>query len=120
MLKYEGKTFPCATSLTMELIGGKWKCVILVHLIDGKKRYHEFLKFAPDITERTLSRQLHQLEEDGLISKTVYNTKPPLRVEYELTEFGQSLVPILKLIAHWGYDLASDKGEIIGTIPELE
>ena len=120
MLTYEGKQFPCATSLTMELIGGKWKCVILVHLIDGKKRYNEFLKFAPDITERTLSRQLKQLEDDGLISKTVYNFKPPLRVEYELTEFGQSLVPILKLIGQWGYDLALDKGEVVSPIYELD
>jgi DNA-binding HxlR family transcriptional regulator len=54
------------------------------------------------VTERTISLQLKELEKDGLIKRTVYNSKPPLKVDYELTEFGQTLIPLLKDLAHWG------------------
>ncbi|GAB1857282.1 helix-turn-helix domain-containing protein [Flavobacteriaceae bacterium MHTCC 0001] len=97
----------------MELIGGKWKSVILIYLTDGKKRYNELYKLISTITERTLSLQLKQLEKDGLISRKVYTKKPPLKVEYTLTPFGESLTPILKAIAKWGETVAYEKGEII-------
>lgn len=85
----------------MNYIGGKWKAAILIHLIE-KKRYNELRKQFPMVTERTISLQLKELEKDGLIKRTVYNNKPPLKVDYELTEFGQTLVPLLKAIANWG------------------
>lgn len=97
----DNKEYPCSTSLTMKYIGGKWKAVILIHLVE-KKRYNELRKELPMVTERTISLQLKELEEDGLIKRTVYASKPPLKVEYELTPFGRTLIPILKAIADWG------------------
>ncbi len=102
MLNYRGKEFPCCTSLTMSIIGGKWKTVILFHLIDKKLRYNELRKSMPTVTERTLSLQLKALEEDGLIKRKVYTSKPPLKVEYSLTDFGNTLIPIVHSIAQWG------------------
>ena len=112
-IKINDKISFCPTSAVMELIGGKWKSVILTHLIDNKKRYNELRKEIPGITERTLSLQLKQLELDGLITRKVYTTKPPLKVEYAMTEFGLSLAPILKLIIEWGLYAAETKGEFI-------
>ena len=97
----DNKQFPCTTSLTMKYIGGKWKAVILIHLRE-KKRYNELRKELPMVTERTLSLQLKELEADGLIERTVYTSKPPLKVEYELTDFGRTLLPLLKAISDWG------------------
>lgn len=113
LIKYNNKLFSCTTSIAMELIGGKWKSVILVYLIDGKKRYNELKKLISTITERTLSLQLKQLEKDGLIKRKVYTQKAPLKVEYSLTPFGESLVPVLNSIAEWGMTVANDKGEVI-------
>lgn len=113
LIKFNDKMFSCSTSVAMELIGGKWKSVILVYLIDGKKRYNELRKLISTITERTLSLQLKQLEKDGLISRKVYTKKPPLRVEYQLTPFGESLVPVLTSIAEWGMVVAQEKGEVL-------
>ena len=97
----------------MELIGGKWKSVILIYLIDGAKRYNELRKLISTITERTLSLQLKQLEKDGLITRKVYTKKPPLKVEYAMTPFGKSLAPVLTSIASWGMTVANEKGEFI-------
>ncbi|PWN65098.1 transcriptional regulator [Chryseobacterium phosphatilyticum] len=102
MYTVDNKSYPCCTSVTMRFIGGKWKAVILHHLIDGAKRYNELRKSIPTITERTLSLQLKQLEEDGVIDRTVFTEKPPLVVEYELTEFGKTLLPVLEAITQWG------------------
>lgn len=89
----------------MKYIGGKWKAVILIHLIE-KKRYSELRKECKVITERTLSLQLKELEEDGLITRTVHTNKPPLKVDYELTAFGRTLIPLLQAIAQWGSETA--------------
>lgn len=113
LIKYNDKMFSCTTSIAMELIGGKWKSVILIYLIGGKKRYNELYKLISTITERTLSLQLKKLEEDGLITRRVYTKKPPLKVEYELTPFGESLAPVLNAIADWGKIVAEEKGEVI-------
>jgi len=75
----------------MGIIGGKWKTVILYHLIPGAKRYHELRKKMPTVTERTLSLQLKTLESDGVVKRKVYTSKPPLKVEYSLTDFGSTL-----------------------------
>ena len=106
----DGKLYPCGTSITMDFIGGKWKAVIVNHLADGKKRYNELRKELPRVTERTLSLQLKQLEDDGFITRTCYNSKPPLKVEYELTELGESILSLIKLIENWGCDYASNHG----------
>ena len=101
MHKFNGREYPCCTTLTMGIIGGKWKAAILYNLICGTLRYNELRKMMPTITERTLSLQLKKLEEDGIIQRKVYTSKPPLKVEYSLTEFGETLIPLLKAIVDW-------------------
>ncbi|NIJ45480.1 DNA-binding HxlR family transcriptional regulator [Wenyingzhuangia heitensis] len=112
-IKLNDKIFSCPTSTAMELIGGKWKGVILFHLISSKKRYNELRKEIPLLNERTLSMQLKQLEADGIISRKAYYKKPPLKVEYALTKFGKGLIPILEMITEWGIIAAQEKGEFI-------
>jgi len=102
MLKFRGNEYPCCASLTMGIIGGKWKTVILFHLMNEKLRYNELRKSMLTVTERTLSLQLKALEEDGLIKRKVYTSKPPLKVEYSLTDFGKTLIPLIQSIADWG------------------
>ncbi|PID69105.1 MAG: transcriptional regulator [Flavobacteriales bacterium] len=111
MYSIDGKQFPCSTSLTMKYIGGKWKAVILIHLIK-KKRYSELRKECKVITERTLSLQLKKMVEDGLVKRTVYTSKPPLKVDYELTAFGKTLIPLLNAIAEWGRETAKINNRI--------
>ncbi|MFK7771205.1 MAG: winged helix-turn-helix transcriptional regulator [Saprospiraceae bacterium] len=102
MYSIKGKEYPCCTSVTMGIIGGKWKTVILFHLIEGPLRYNELRKNIGSVTERALSLQLKKLEEDGVIQRKVFTKKPPLKVEYSLTDFGKTLIPLLQAIAEWG------------------
>lgn len=102
MHTFRGKEYPCCTSLTMGIIGGKWKTVILYYLIDGSLRYNELRKKMPSVTERTLSLQLKTLEEDGIIKREVFTSKPPLKVVYSLTALGKTLIPLVQSIADWG------------------
>lgn len=91
----------CPVEITLDVIGGKWKGIILFHLIDGKKRFNEFQKLHPCITQRMLTLQLRELERDGVIHREVYKEVPP-KVEYSLTEFGRTLEPIILLMKDWG------------------
>lgn len=111
MYQVKGKIYPCCASVTMGIIGGKWKTVILFHLIDAPLRYNELRKKMTSVTERTLSLQLKKLEEDGIVLRKVYTTKPPLKVEYSLTDFGETLIPLLKSIADWGDIVIEKYGE---------
>jgi DNA-binding HxlR family transcriptional regulator len=95
------KTYNTAVEATLEVIGGKWKPVILFFLTFGKKRNGELMSLMPAITQKVLTQQLRELEEDGVIKRTSYNVVPP-RVEYELTEYGWSLKAILHLLCKWG------------------
>ena len=83
------------------MIGGKWKGVILSHLLDGTKRFNELRREVPNVTQRMLTLQLRELEEDGIVHRKIYQQIPP-RVEYSLTEFGRSLELILLLLRDWG------------------
>lgn len=83
------------------MIGGRWKGVVLWWLLGGKLRFGELRRKLPNCTERMLTVQLRELEEDGLLTRTVYAEVPP-RVEYELTPFGKSLEPILRALRDWG------------------
>ncbi len=105
--------FHCAMDITMHFIGGKWKTVVLWYLKNDKKRFAELNKLIPQMTERMLSITLKQLENDGLILREVYTTKPPLKVEYSLTDFGKTLLPVLNAIAKWGRTVGEEKGKII-------
>lgn len=114
MLKFNEKNYPCYTTLTMGIIGGKWKAAILYNLISKTMRYNELRKTMPTITERTLSLQLKTLESDGIINRKVYASKPPLKVEYSLTELGKTLIPVLRAIVVWGkYVIEKEKGRVV-------
>lgn len=86
----------------LRIVGGKWKVLILWHLIDKTHRYGALRRLMPDITEKMLIQQLRELEQDGIITRTVYQSVPP-RVEYSVTEYGQSLYPILGAMCQWGW-----------------
>ncbi|MBD1229576.1 winged helix-turn-helix transcriptional regulator [Xenorhabdus griffiniae] len=101
-----GKSYPCPVSMAMDLIGGKWKGVILYYLKDKSKRFSELKKDIPHITEMTLSIQLKKLEKDGLVLREVYGNKPPIKVIYSLTDFGESLKPVLEAISAWSHEIS--------------
>ncbi|MNW25478.1 putative HTH-type transcriptional regulator YtcD [compost metagenome] len=96
-----GKKYNISVEATLEVIGGKWKCVILCHLTHGKMRTSELKRVMPSITQKMLTQQLRELEEDGIVNRITYNQVPP-KVEYELTEYGRSLKPILDSLCAWG------------------
>jgi DNA-binding HxlR family transcriptional regulator len=112
-VKLKGKIYPCTVSLTMDLVGGKWKAVILYHLKDESKRYSELRKGLATVTEMTLSLQLKQLEKDGLVSRKVFGKKPPIKVMYRLTDLGKTFIPVLEAITEWGYQVVVKNGEFI-------
>jgi DNA-binding HxlR family transcriptional regulator len=91
----------CPVEATLELIGGKWKGLILYHLLQGTMRFNELRRKVPSVTQRMLTRQLRELESAGLILRTVYAEVPP-RVEYALSEEGKSLRPVLTALKTWG------------------
>lgn len=91
----------CPTEVALEIVGGKWKLVILEHLVDGVRRFGELRRAMPAITARMLTRQLRELEADGLVLRTVYTQVPP-KVEYSLTDVGRSLEPLLAQLRAWG------------------
>lgn len=95
------KKYNISVEATLEVIGGKWKCVILCHLTHGRKRTSELKRLMPDITQKMLTQQLRELEADGVIRRIVYQEVPP-RVEYELSEYGESLRGILDALCAWG------------------
>ncbi|WP_372797202.1 winged helix-turn-helix transcriptional regulator [Pontiella sp.] len=101
MIEWKGKKYHCPVEVSMDMLSGKWKCLMLWHLNDGTKRYSELERIVPGVSQKMLSQQLRELENDGLVSKTVYPEVPP-RVEYALTELGKSAFPILKLMHEWG------------------
>ncbi|PKN41764.1 MAG: transcriptional regulator [Deltaproteobacteria bacterium HGW-Deltaproteobacteria-18] len=99
-----GKRYRCYFELTLAVIGGKWKPIILYHLsLASAVRFGGVRRGMPDVTERMLTRQLRELEADGLVHREVYREVPP-RVEYSLTEMGLSLIPLLLQMRDWGVD----------------
>ncbi|PLR80907.1 transcriptional regulator [Bacillus canaveralius] len=100
--KIENGQFNCEKELTLSVISGKWKIVILWYLGKaGPHRFSELQKLFPKITQKMLSSQLKELIEDGVVLRTAYPEVPP-RVEYSLTELGQTLMPIIEMMYEWG------------------
>lgn len=98
----DGRSYRCFFELTLQVIGGKWKPIILYHLwIEKVLRFGALRNTMPGITQRILTKQLRELEADNLISRTAYNEVPP-RVEYALTELGESVIPIFTAMKEWG------------------
>lgn len=102
MGRIQNRTFNCEKELTLTVIGGKWKMLIMWYLgKEGTKRFGELRSLIPDITQKMLVNQLRELEEDQIVRRVVYPVVPP-KVEYSLTEQGQSLMPILDSMYQWG------------------
>lgn len=99
----------CPVDTTLRLIGGKYKSLILWHLVDGALRHGELQRLIPQATPKMLTQQLRELEKDNLLIRTVYPVVPP-KVEYSLTELGRSLQPILTAMYHWGSGYLEDRG----------
>jgi DNA-binding HxlR family transcriptional regulator len=92
---------PCPVEVTLGVIGGKWKVIILYWLKTGTLRFGELKRRIPRVSERVLAEQLRELERDGVVRREVFPEVPP-RVEYSLTDYGQTLRPIAELMAAWG------------------
>lgn len=91
----------CPVEATLELIGGKWKGIVLYYLLDGRLRFSELKRKIGCVTQRMLTKQLRELECSGLVNRIVYAEVPP-RVEYELTNDGLTLKPIIEALKEWG------------------
>lgn len=91
----------CAVETTLGIIGGRWKVLILRELLDGGKRFNQLHRSLHGITQKMLTQQLRELEEAGIIHREVYLQVPP-KVEYSLTEMGQTLKPVLAAMHDWG------------------
>ncbi len=100
----DGRRYRCFFELTLQVIGGKWKPIILYHLgVNSVMRFSDLRRSMHEITERMLSRQLKELAKDGLVHREVYKEVPP-RVEYWLTDHGKTILPILIELRDWGAD----------------
>ena len=96
-----------AVTTTLAIIGGKWKILILYHLCAGTQRFNELRRLLPDLTQRMLTLQLRELEDDGIVHREVYPQVPP-KVEYSLTAFGATLIPVIEVMDAWGKQYASE------------
>ena len=95
----------CPVGAALNIIGAKWKIMILYFLMEGTKRFSELQKRLPGITQKMLAMRLRELENDRIIARKVYAVVPP-KVEYSLTEFGRSLEPVIKRLSEWGEELS--------------
>lgn len=100
---HNGIPYKCSISLALNIIGGKWKPLILWHLKDKVLRFGELKRTLDSITQKMLTQQLRELESDGLVNRHIYTQIPP-KVEYSLTDKGNTVVPILDMISKWGAD----------------
>jgi len=99
--RFHDKSFDCPIELFLDLIGGKWKVLILWNLKEELKRYGELRKLLKGVTPKMLTQQLRELEDDGFINRKVYQEVPP-KVEYSLTETGESLMKVIWEMRNWG------------------
>jgi DNA-binding HxlR family transcriptional regulator len=114
----KNKVYSCPVEVTIGVIGGKWKSVVLYHLIKGRViRFGEFRKLLPKVTAQMLTAQLRELEDDGVIHRKIYTQVPP-KVEYSLTTFGESLTPIIRAMTNWGEAYAAGSRKRVSLLPK--
>lgn len=102
--KHDRKTVSCLVETTLAAIGGRWKVLIIHHLLEGTQRFGELTRRLSGVSARTLARQLRELEADGIIDRRVFAQVPP-KVEYSLTPLGRQLTPILNAMHDWGAEV---------------
>ena len=107
LINYNDKTYACSLAFTLQLIGDKYKSLIIFHLKDGAMRSGELQKVINGISNRMFTYSIRALEKDGLVERKVYPSVPP-KVTYELTDAAKSLVPILLTLDEWGKNFAKD------------
>jgi len=98
---------PCPVTTTISVIGGKWKPIILYAIKEETKRFSQIKRLIPAISQKMLTQQLRELEDDGVIHRHVYPVVPP-KVEYTVTEYGRTLMPIMDAMAAWGRSHTKD------------
>lgn len=91
----------CPIETVIHVLGGKWKPTIMWHLVESTRRYNDLEKLIPDVSQKMLTQHLRDLEQEGVIQRTVYPTVPP-KVEYSLSEYGRTLVPVAEVMCAWG------------------
>jgi len=106
----------CTITNTLNVIEGKWKAVIIWHLINEARRFSAIQHLIPAITHKILTQQLRELEADGLVRRKVYAEVPP-HVEYSLTALGRTLIPVLNAMALWGHEHEQDVAKLA---PDLD
>jgi len=99
----------CPVVATLGMIGGKYKALILWHLVENTRRFGELQRLIPQATQKMLTQQLRELESDNLVIRTVYPIVPP-KVEYRLSELGRSIKPILDAMCVWGAEYMESNG----------
>jgi DNA-binding HxlR family transcriptional regulator len=97
----DGRREKCPVAATVDVIGGKWKPIIIHYLLEGTRRFGELRRLMPEVTQQMLTLQLRELERDGVVHREVYRQVPP-KTEYSLTPLGRSLEPVMRLMLEWG------------------
>jgi DNA-binding HxlR family transcriptional regulator len=121
MIRFKGEDYRCQMEVTLRLIGGKWKVLLLWHLgKNGVMRFNELCRLHPKLTPKMAAQQLRELEEDGIIDRRMFHQVPP-KVEYSLTGQGKALIPVLAMMCAWGTDYLTAQGVVpgAGTCPSL-
>lgn len=103
----------CPAEITLSIIGGRWKTLLLYHLFQGVKRFSELQRATVGITQKMLTQQLREMERDGLVHREVYAEVPP-KVEYSLTPLGHTLEPVVHAMCDWGFKYG--EGQLVGQI----
>ena len=114
-----GKKYECPVEATLDVIGGKWKPLILFYLLGETRRFGELRRLMPDVTQRMLTKHLRELEDAGVVHREVYREVPP-KVEYSLTELGRTLEPVLLVMLEWGQDYISLSKREAGLMAEAK
>ena len=109
-MNHKTDLFHCPVEAVLSLISGKYKCIILWHLMEGTQRYSELRRFVPQATPKMLTQQLRELEADGIVVRKVYPVVPP-KTDYSLTDYGRTLSPIVQAMCDWGKKYMSDRIE---------
>ena len=105
------KEYKCSVAVTLDIFNDRWKLSIIWHLLDGKKRFKELNEIISEITQKTLTVKLKELEEKNIIHREVYAEVPP-KVEYSLTSCGEKLRPVLENMSKWGIGYVNEFGKI--------
>ncbi|MBM7865783.1 transcriptional regulator [Heliobacterium gestii] len=109
MIRFKNNTLKSTMEVAIELIGGRYKALILWHLVDQTLRFSELKRLIPQATQKMLTQQLRSLEEDGLITRKVYAEVPP-KVEYSLSDSGRNLQPVLEAMCQFGKRYVEERG----------